>query len=96
MLHAKKGDHTRATPERGTADHIRRMEAEGRPVALTVDGGSELVVRDATSYRLLWELVDRLEAIAGIRRGLDEAGRGEAVPLEELDRRLRRKHGLPD
>ena len=76
MRHAKQHDHTAPEPpERGTAAHVRRMAAEGRPVALTVDGGSELVVRDATSYRLLEELVDRLEAIAGIQRGLEEAGR---------------------
>jgi prevent-host-death family protein len=81
--------------KRNTTDFVREMKESGKPVVLTVNGRSELVVQDATSYQKLLELVDRLEAIEGIKRGLEEADRGEGVTLEEFDKEMRRKYDIP-
>ena len=81
--------------KRNTTEFVREMKASGKPVVLTVNGRSELVVQDATSYQKLLELVDRLEAIEGIKRGLEEADRGEGVTLEEFDKEMRRKYDIP-
>ena len=81
--------------KRNTTEFVREMKENGKPVVLTVNGRSELVVQDATSYQKLLELVDRLEAIEGIKKGLEEADRGEGVTLEEFDKEMRRKHEIP-
>lgn len=80
--------------KRNTTEFVREMKESGKPVVLTVNGRSELVVQDATSYQKLLELVDRLEAIEGITRGLAEADRGEGVTLEEFDKEMRRKYDI--
>ena len=81
--------------KRNTTEFVREMKENGKPVVLTVNGRSVLVVQDATSYQKLLELVDRLEAIEGIKKGLEEADRGEGVTLEEFDKEMRRKHEIP-
>ncbi len=65
------------------------MKETGQPIVLTINGRAELVVQDAGSYQRLVELVDRLEAIAGIRKGLDESTRGEGQPIEDAVREIR-------
>ena len=81
--------------KRNTTEFVRKMQESGKPVVLTVNGRSELVVQDATSYQKLLELVDRLEAIEGIKRGLEDADRGEGVTLEEFGKEIRRKYEIP-
>ena len=81
--------------KRNTTEFVRKMQESGKPVVLTVNGRSELVVQDATSYQKLLELVDRLEAIEGIKRGLEDADRGEGVTLEQFDKEMRRKYEIP-
>ena len=44
---------------------------------------------------MLWELIDRIETIEGVREGLRQVEEGRTASLEELDRRLRKKHGIP-
>jgi predicted transcriptional regulator len=39
------------------------------------------------------DLVDRAEAIEGIRRGLESAARGEGRPPEEIYAEIRARHG---
>ena len=75
--------------KRNTTELLRQMKETGQPIVLTINGRAELVVQDAGSYQRLLELVDRLEAIAGIRRGLDESGRGEGQPIEDAVREIR-------
>jgi prevent-host-death family protein len=72
-------------------DHVKQT---GQPVVLTVDGKAEVVVQDAGSYERLMELVDRAEAVVGIRSGLASMERGEGIPLDEAFDFLRRKHNI--
>ena len=81
--------------KRNTTEFVREMKESGKPIVLTVNGRSELVVQDATSYQKLLELVDRLEAIEGIKRGLEDADARRGQPLEEAAEEIRQKLGLP-
>jgi PHD/YefM family antitoxin component YafN of YafNO toxin-antitoxin module len=65
------------------------MKETGEPIVLTINGRAELVVQDAGSYQKLLELVNRLEAIAGVRKGLEESKRGEGQPIEDAVREIR-------
>ncbi len=77
-----------------TAQYIDEMAGAGRPITLRIDDRPPLVVEDERVYRLLWELVDRAETIEAVRDGLEQVRQGRTRPLEEVDRHLRKKHGI--
>ena len=52
-------------------------------------GKAELVVQDAEAYQAL---LDRVEAIEGIQRGLADVKAGRTKPARQVFARLRRKH----
>jgi prevent-host-death family protein len=81
--------------QRNTKEHIQRLKETGRPEVLTVNGKAEIVVQDAASYQKLLELIDRVEAIEGIQKGLESMQRGEGKPAQEVFTRLRKKHTIP-
>jgi hypothetical protein len=43
----------------------------------------------------LLELIDRLEAIKGIERGLHEMKSGKGKSLDQVDKEIRKKHRIP-
>ena len=94
MLEVKKACAAEAAGDPTTAQYVDRMEREGQPVTLRVDERPPLVIKDARAYQLLWELIDRIETIEAVREGLQQAEEGRTLPLEEVDRRLRKKHGI--
>src|SRR5262249_31281583 len=69
--------------KRNTTDFLRQMKKSGHPVVLTINGKAELVVQDARSYQKLLELVEWLEAIKGIKRGIEDVKAGRTEPLEK-------------
>lgn len=79
--------------QRKTREHIERLKETGRPEVLTVNGRAEIVVQDAESYERLLELVDRAEAIVGIRLGLDSMQRGEGRPAVQALNSIRARNG---
>ena len=81
--------------KRHTAEAVDELKKSGRPQVLTVNGRAEVVVQDVASYQRLLDLVERAEAVEGIRRGLESAARGEGRPVEEVIAELRAKYKLP-
>ncbi len=55
--------------KRNTVDLLDRLRKTGHPLVLTINGKAELVVQDAVAYQAL---LDRVEAIEGIQRGLED------------------------
>lgn len=80
--------------QRNIKDYVGRLKDKKTPLVLTVNGRAELVVQDAESYQLLLDRLERAETVAAIRRGMEQTERGEAIPLEEAEKRLRKKHGF--
>lgn len=81
---------------RDAAAAIRRLKATCQPEVLTVDGQPAVVVQEVHAYWQILDRLDRLEAIEGIRRGLEEMRRGEGIPAEEVFAELRAKYDLPE
>ena len=81
--------------KRKTANFVRQMRRTKRPVVLTVNGKAQLVVQDAASYQGLLERLDRLEAVAAIRKGLADVEEGRVHSAREALESLRVKLGLP-
>ena len=80
--------------QRNIKDYVVRLKEKKTPLVLTVNGRAELVVQDAESYQLMLDRLERAETVAAIRRGIEQAKRGEGIPLEEAEKRLRKKHGF--
>jgi hypothetical protein len=64
-------------------------------VVLTINGKAEIVVQDAKAYQKLLALLDRAEAVSGIRKGLQSMKRGEGIPADQAFETLRKKHKIP-
>lgn len=80
--------------QRNLKDYVGQLRERGTPLVLTVNGRAELVVQNATSYQALLDRLERAETVAAIREGMGQAERGEGIPLEEAEARLRKKHGF--
>ena len=59
------------------------------------NSGRKAVVQDAKSCQQMLDLVDRAEAVVGIRKGLASMARGEGIPAEKAFEDLRKKHNIP-
>lgn len=80
--------------QRNTKVHLERLKETGKPQVLTVNGKAEIVVQDADSYQKLLEAFERLEAIAGIRQGLDEVRQGKTKVANKVFEAMRKKHKI--
>ena len=88
--------HSLSDFQRKTKEHVERLQETGRPEVLTVNGKAALVVQDADAYQRLVDLADRMDTFLAVREGLDSMKRGEGISLEEFDREMREKHGIPN
>lgn len=73
-------------------DLLDRIRKTGNPMVLTVNGKAELIVQDAEAYQAL---LDRVETLEGIQRGVADAKAGRTKPAQQVFDKLRRKHGIP-
>ena len=80
--------------QRNVKEYVNRLKEKRSPLVLTVNGRAEIVVQDAESYQELLDRLERAETLAAIRQGLQEFERGQGMPLEEAEKRLRKKHGF--
>ncbi len=85
-----------STFKRDTAKLVRQLKKTGQPVILTVNGKAELVVQDAESYQKLLEAKDRMEAIEGIKRGLESMKRNAGKPAEKFFQGLFAEKGISE
>src|SRR5437899_3220377 len=87
--------HSLSTFKRDTAKLVRQMKKTKAPVVLTVNGKAELVVQDAESYQQLLEAKDRMDAIEGIKRGLESMKRNAGEPAEKFFREFFAEKDIP-
>jgi prevent-host-death family protein len=96
MIDLSREIHSLTDFKRKTTEFVKQLKETGSPVVLTVNGKAELVVQDAAAYQKLLELVERMKALEGIRRGLEDVKAGRTRPVEEALEELRLKYDLPD
>jgi prevent-host-death family protein len=78
--------------KRNTTELLDRIRKTGNPLVLTINGRAEVVVQDAEAYQ---QLLDRVETVEALQRGLADVKAGRTKPAREVFDRLRRKHGIP-
>ena len=89
MIDVTQDIHSMTTFKRNSSGLMKRMKKTGRPLVLTVKGKAEAVVLDAAAYR---DIAGHLDAIAGIRRGLTQAKKGQGRPVDEVFDDLEREY----
>ncbi|HME69820.1 MAG TPA: type II toxin-antitoxin system Phd/YefM family antitoxin [Myxococcota bacterium] len=77
--------------KRDTNRFLRRLRSSGSPLVLTVNGRAELVVFGSKTYQ---EIAETLDALAGIRRGLESMKKGKGRPARTVVSELAKKHGI--
>jgi len=85
-----------STFKRDTAKVMKQLKKTKAPLVLTVNGKAELVVQDAAGYQELLDAKERMETIAGIRRGLESMKAGRGRPAEEFFKEFFKEHGIPE
>ncbi len=93
MLDLKSDIKSLTVFKRDTAKLVKQMKRSGNPIVLTVNGKAELVVQDADSYQ---DILDRLEAIEGIKRGLQDMKAGRTKPASQVHAEMRRHYEVQD
>lgn len=86
--------HSLSDFQRNTRDHIKRLKKSGKPVVLTVNGEAEVVVQSAAAYQKLLDDRDLLDSIRSVSRGLEQAKRGEGVPMRQFLEALADEHRI--
>jgi len=94
MLDISKDIHSLSDFKRNTTNFLKQMRESGHPLVLTINGKAEIVVQDAASYQRLLDHLDELEALEGIKRGVADIEAGRVTPLEEFEKKIRRRHGI--
>ncbi len=80
--------------QRNLKEYVGRLKEKKTPMVLTVNGRAEVVVQDADSYQALLDRLERAETVAAVRQGMEQFERGERIPLKQVERRLRKRHGF--
>lgn len=80
--------------QRNAKEYVSRLKEKRGPLVLTLNGRAEVVVQDAVSYQELLDRLERAEALAAIRQGIEQFDRGQGMQLEAAEKRLRKKHGF--
>ncbi len=88
--------HSLSDFQRNAKQHIVRMKKKRRPLVLTINGKAEMVAVDVKSFQEMLEIIDRVEAVEGIRHGLESKKRGEGKTLEQFDKEMRKKYKISE
>jgi prevent-host-death family protein len=94
MINLERDIQSLSTFKRNTNDLIGQMKETGSPIVLTVNGKAELVVQDAAAYQRLIDLIERLESLLAIQKGLTDVKNGDTKSLDNFITEMQNKHGI--
>ena len=77
--------------QRNARSHLERLKESGQPEILTINGQAEVVVQNATAYQ---DMVDKLDAIEDVRKGLESIKRGEGRSVDTFLEDFERMHSI--
>ncbi|WP_354634748.1 type II toxin-antitoxin system Phd/YefM family antitoxin [Planktothricoides raciborskii] len=94
MINLSRDIQSLSSFKRKSAEFIQQMKETGKPIVLTVNGKAEVVVQDAVSYQKLIDMMEYLEAIAGIKEGLADVNAGRTRSLADFQQAMQEKRGI--
>lgn len=91
MIDVTQDIHSLTTFKRNSSGLMKRMKKTGRPLVLTINGKAEAVLLDAATYQ---QVADYLDAVAGIREGMNQMKKGMGRPAGEVFADLKKEYSL--
>jgi prevent-host-death family protein len=85
-----------STFKRDTTRFLKQMQKTKEPIVLTVNGKGQLVVQDAESYQALLEAKERMDGIAGIKRGLEAMHSAKGKSADKFFAEFFAEHNIAD
>ena len=82
------------TFRRNSANFVKKLRKNKRPLILTVKGKPAAVVQDAAAYQRLLDIAAAADVNEGIRQGLEQAKRGEGRDIDEFFAEFEAAHGI--
>lgn len=79
--------------QQSSALHERIKETH-RPMLLTVEGRVELVVQDAATFQKMQALIERIETLDGIDKGLASIEAGQGIDAEDFFGWMESRHAF--
>jgi prevent-host-death family protein len=80
--------------KRDTSKFVRQIKKTKQPIVLTVNGKAAAVVHDPDSYQEYLREKNRMETIAGVKRGIADMKAGRVTDAEDVFRELEAKFGI--
>jgi hypothetical protein len=75
-------------------DLLYELEDSDEPIVISINGKVDLTVADDGSFRLLADLVDRLELLQALKQATKDLDEGKGLSLEEVKEQARVKYGI--
>lgn len=95
MLDVSQDIHSLTEFKTKTAEFLSQLRKSDRAVLLTVNGRAEVAVMSAATFQRVLEALDALDAIRGIKAGLEDMKAGRTRPAAEFFGEFRKKQDLP-
>ncbi len=76
--------HSLSDFQRNAKSYIQQVTSTKNPIAITVNGGAEVVVQDAASYQSMIDRLDKAELLASLKAAIQEVDEGKVVPLNKF------------
>jgi prevent-host-death family protein len=95
MFDIKKDIQAMTTFRRNPAKFMRHLKKTKKPLVLTVNGKAGAVVQDAEAYQRLLDIAARVDALEGIRQGMEDVRKGRVRPAREALESFRRSRAIP-
>lgn len=70
---------------------ISTFKKNGQPEILTINGQAEVVVQSASAYQ---DMLDKLNTLEGIRRGLESMKRGDGRSIDSFFENFESTHSI--
>ena len=94
MIHLTNDIQSLTTFRRRSADFMKQLKKNKRPIVLTVKGKAAAIVQDAEAYQRLLDIAAHVDADEGIRQGRDNINQGKVRPAREFFNDFEAEHGL--
>ena len=65
-------------------------------VLLKINADLDYQITDEVSFQMLLDLLERLDNIAAIQKGLDDVAAGRTVSMDQFKQQVHEKHGISD
>ena len=73
---------------------LHQLDDQDEPIVISINGKVDLAISDEGSFRMLVELVDRIELLEALKQATKSLDEGKGLSLEEVKEQARVKYGI--